>query len=106
MESEEGPREVSLRNEEDGEGMHGEERTSYHLGPSAQILINFSLNSRVCLSIVLRSNFGAAIVRSDCSGMVSEVVVLSFWFSSCSSYFFIAYSIPEKYVWENGNLGS
>lgn len=44
--------------------------TSYHLGPSAQILISFSLNSSVCLSASLRSNFDASMVRSDFSDMV------------------------------------
>lgn len=43
--------------------------TSYHLGPSAQILISFSLNSSVCLSASLRSNFDASMVRSDLSDM-------------------------------------
>jgi len=49
-----------------GMGKH----TSYHLGPSAQILINFSLNSRVCLSIPLRSNFEASTVTSDFGYMI------------------------------------
>ena len=48
-------------------------RTSYHLGPSAQILINFSLNSSVCLSIVLRSNFAAGILTSDSSDMIESL---------------------------------
>lgn len=44
-------------------------RTSYHLGPSAQILISFSLNSSVCLSASLRSNLDASMVRSDLRDM-------------------------------------
>ena len=48
-------------------------RTSYHLDPSAQILINFSLNSSVCLSIVLRSNFAAGILTSDSSDMIESL---------------------------------
>lgn len=51
-------------------------RTSYHLGPSAQILINFSLNSSVCLSIVLRSNLAAGILTSDPSDMVGSLCCL------------------------------
>ena len=61
-------------------------RTSYHLGPSAQILINFSLNSSVCLSIVLRSNFAAGILTSDPSDMVGSLCCLvpCSFFPSCS----------------------
>jgi hypothetical protein len=51
------------------------ERTSYHRGPSAHILINFSLNSSVSLSMFLRSNFPASIVRSDFKDMVTDVSV-------------------------------
>jgi hypothetical protein len=60
-------------------------RTSYHLGPSAQILINFSLNSSVCLSIVLRSNFAAGILTSDSSDMVESLCCLlpCSFFPSC-----------------------
>jgi hypothetical protein len=57
-------------------------RTSYHLGPSAQILINFSLNSSVCLSIVLRSNFAAGILTSDSSDIVESLCCLV----PCSSF--------------------
>jgi len=62
------------------------QRTSYHLGPSAQILINFSLNSSVCLSIVLRSNFAAGILTSDSSDMVESLccLVSCSFFPSCS----------------------
>ena len=61
------------------------QRTSYHLGPSAQILINFSLNSSVCLSIVLRSNFAAGILTSDSSDMVESLCCLlpCSFFPSC-----------------------
>jgi hypothetical protein len=50
--------------------MHGKVVcTSYHLGPSAHILINFLLNSMVSSSMFLRSNLAARIVRSDLSDM-------------------------------------
>src|SRR5690242_15087157 len=49
--------------------------TSYHLGPSAHILINFSLNSSVCLSASLRSNLDASMVRSDCRDMLDTVKI-------------------------------
>ena len=52
--------------------------TSYHLGPSAQILISFSLNSNVCLSIVLRSNLDASTRTSDLSGVDAILQFCSF----------------------------
>jgi len=65
--------------------------TSYHRGPSAQILINFSLNSRVCLSMPLRSNFVASTVTSDFGYMV--VACYSFL---CPCSFFFANTLLER----------
>ena len=65
-------------------------RTSYHRGPSAQILINFSLNSSVCLSIPLRSNFEASTVTSDFGYMV---VILSALLCPC--FFFFVNRLPR-----------
>jgi hypothetical protein len=46
--------------------------TSYHRGPSAHILINFSLKSSVSLSMFLRSNFSASMARSDFNDMMTD----------------------------------
>jgi hypothetical protein len=53
---------------------HVRQLTSYHRGPSAHILISFSLNSCVCLSASLRSNLDASMVRSDFKDMVEVCV--------------------------------
>lgn len=60
---------VDVGEEEEGEGRI----TSYHLGPSAQILMSFALKSRVSWSMFLRSNFEASMVTSDFNDMIGSI---------------------------------
>jgi hypothetical protein len=77
--------------------------TSYHLGPSAQILISFSLNSSVCLSASLRSNLDASMVRSDLSDMMrraesQETAVRRAWGNKKKKLVYLARDVAMLYL--------